>query len=204
MGLFYKSFSNYIVPTEQSLPQSAFPTYSFTGAGPVQYSSFADIGAASVRGVELNYQQQFVFLPDFWSGFGFDGNVTYNDSEGTIYINPNTNLPYKHALPQTSPWNYNAALYYEKYGVSIRIAASYVSKNLWTVTNDPATDQYSSPRFRLDLGTSYAFWDNYEVYFDVKNMTNTKLEFTQTPSQAYPEQREFYGADYLFGVKVHF
>jgi TonB-dependent receptor len=204
VGLFYKSFSNYIVPTEQSLPQSAFPTYSFTGAGPVQYSSFADIGAASVRGVELNYQQQFVFLPDFWSGFGFDGNVTYNDSEGTIYINPNTNLPYKHALPQTSPWNYNAALYYEKYGVSIRIAASYVSKNLWTVTNDPATDQYSSPRFRLDLGTSYAFWDNYEVYFDVKNMTNTKLEFTQTPSQAYPEQREFYGADYLFGVKVHF
>jgi TonB-dependent receptor len=197
-GLFYKAFSNYIVPTEVTQPQSAFPGYSFTGAGPVQVSSFADIGAASVKGIELNYQQQFIFLPGAFSGFGFDGNVTYNDSSGDIRVGE------KHTLPQTSPWNYNAAIYYEKYGVKIRLAASYVSKNLWAVGGDSTQDLYSQPRFRLDLGTSYSFWDNYEVYFDAKNISNTKLEFTQTPSTAFPVQREFYGTDYLFGVKVHF
>ena len=124
--------------------------------------------------------------------------MTYNDSSGDIRIGE------KHTLPQTSPWNYNAAIYYEKYGVKIRLAASYVSKNLWTVGGDATQDLYSQPRFRLDLGTSYSFWDNYEVYFDAKNISNTKLEFTQTPSQAFPVQREFYGTDYLFGVKVHF
>jgi len=200
VGLFYKSFSNYIVPTEVSLPQSDFPLYAgqWSSAAPIQFSSFADIGAASVKGVELNYQQQFVFLPGALSGFGFDGNVTYNDSDGDIRIGE------KHTLPQTSPWNYNAAIYYEKYGVKIRLAASYVSKNLWSVGGDATQDLYSQPRFRLDLGTSYSFWDNYEVYFDAKNISNTKLEFTQTPSQVFPVQREFYGTDYLFGVKVHF
>jgi TonB-dependent receptor len=198
VGLFYKAFQNYIVPTTITEPVTNFPTYTFTGGTTVQVSSFADVGAASVRGVELNYQQQFIFLPGAFSGFGFDGNVTYNDSDGDIRPGD------KHALPQTSPWNYNAALYYEKYGVKLRIAASYVSKNLWAVGGDPTQDLYSSPRFRLDFGSSYSFWDNYEVYFDVKNISNTKLEFTQTPSEAYPVQREFYGTDYLFGVKVHF
>jgi TonB-dependent receptor len=198
VGLFYKDFGNYIVPTTVTLPTSAFPTYSFTGGTTVTESSYADIGSASVKGVELNYQQQFIFLPDWLSGFGVDGNITYNDSNGLIHPGEN------HTLPQTSPWNYNAAFYYEKYGVALRIAASYVSKNLWAVGSDDATDQYSLSRFRLDFGSSYTFEDHYEVYFDVKNISNTKLEFTQTPSSAYPIQREFYGSDYLFGIKAHF
>lgn len=197
-GLFYKDFSNYIVPTTITVPTSAFPTYSFTGGNFVTVSSFADIGSASVKGIELNYQQQFVFLPDWLSGFGVDANTTYNDSSGQIRVGE------IHTLPQTSPWNYNAALYYEKYGLSLRIAASYVSKNLCAVGSDNATDQYSQPRFRLDFGSSYTLFDNYEIYFDVKNITNTKLEFTQTASSAYPVQREFYDTDYLFGVKAHF
>jgi TonB-dependent receptor len=198
LGLFYKDFSDYIVPTTVTLPTSAFPTYSFNGGAFVTVSSYADIGSASVRGVEFNYQQQFLFLPDALSGFGFDGNVTYNNSRGQIHTGEN------HALPQTSPWNYNAAIFYEKYGASIRLAASYVSKNIFAVGSDPSQDVYSQPRFRLDLGASYAFMDRYEVYFDAKNLSNTKLEFTQTPSSAYPIQRELYGPDYLFGFKAHF
>jgi TonB-dependent receptor len=198
VGLFYKDFSNYIVPTTITVPTSAFPTYIFSGGNFVSVSSFADIGAASVKGVELNYQQQFVFLPGALSGFGFDGNVTYNDSSGQIRPGET------HTLPQTSPWNYNAALYFEKYGLDLRLGASFVSKNLWAVGSDDATDLYSQPRFRLDFGSSYTFLENYEFYFDVKNITNTKLEFTQTPSAAYPVQREFYGADYLFGIRAHF
>jgi TonB-dependent receptor len=213
VGLFYKAFQNYIVPTNYNLTVSDFPAiiaqnFAGTPNTPVQISSFEDIGSASAKGVELNYQQQFVFLPGWYSGFGFDGNVTYNDSDGQIRPGQ------FHALPQTSPWNYNAAIYYEKYGLSLRIAATYVSKNLWSLNSAPisiantnssaAEDLYSQARFRLDFGSSYAFWDNYEIYFNVKNITNTKLEFTQTPSAQYPVQREFYDTDYLFGIRAHF
>jgi TonB-dependent receptor len=194
-GLFYKSFGNYIIPTTNPDYPVSSPPFNKTTA---QFNSFSDIGSAMAQGIELNYQQQFLFLPGPWSGFGFDGNFTYVDSSGDIRTGE------KHALPQTSPRNFNAALFYEKYGLNLRLGASYVSTNLWAVGSDSSQDLYSQPRFRLDFGSSYTILDNYEVYFDVKNITNTKLEFTQTANSAYPVQREFYGADYLFGVRAHF
>ncbi len=177
------------------MPATDFPTEPFSGTN-VTINSFANVGSATTKGVELNYIQQFVFLPEPIDGFGFEGNFTYNDSDGDIRVGE------KHALPQTSPYNYNAAIFYEKYGFTARIAASFVSKNLWAVGGDPTQDLYSQNRFRLDFGSSYDVTDNVSVYFNVKNITNTKLEFTQTPSKAFPVQRESYDADYLFGVKA--
>src|SRR5262249_40062835 len=120
LGLFYKSFSNYIIPTTALISPTINP--GFDQAIPVQLNSFANIGSATTKGVELNYIQQFVFLPGPFDGFGFEGNFTYNDSDGDIRPGE------KHALPQTSPYNYNAAIFYEKYGFTARIAASFVSK----------------------------------------------------------------------------
>ena len=39
-------------------------------------------------------------------------------------------------------------------------------------------------------------------YLDIKNITNTKLEFNQTNDRNFPVQREFYDADYLLGIRV--
>jgi outer membrane receptor for monomeric catechols len=108
----------------------------------------------------------------------------------------------KHTLPQTSPFNYNAALFYEKGPLNLRIAASYVSRNLFSVSGDAATDVYSQARFRLDFGSSYKICDNVEYYFNVKDISNTKLEFTQTPSKNFPIQREFYGPTYTTGIRI--
>jgi outer membrane receptor protein involved in Fe transport len=77
-----------------------------------------------------------------------------------------------------------------------------VSRNLWAVGGDDATDLYSQPRLRVDFGGSYQITDNIEYYIDVKNITDTKLVFTQTASKDYPIQREFYGPTYLTGIRV--
>jgi TonB-dependent receptor len=191
-GLFYKSFSNYIIPTTIT---AACPTPAFSGPN-CQFNSFQNIGSADAEGVELNFLQQFTFLPNPWSGLGFDGNLTFIKTRGDIRVGE------EHALPQTSPRNFNAELFYEHGPVTMRLAASYVSTNLWVVGSDPTQDLYSQPRFRLDFGGSYKITDNIEWYMDVKNITNTKLEFTQTASKFYPVQREFYDTDFLFGVRV--
>ena len=47
-----------------------------------------------------------------------------------------------HELPQTSPFNYNAAIFYQGGPVYLKIAASYVSTNLWAVGSDASTDLY--------------------------------------------------------------
>ncbi|HEX4861473.1 MAG TPA: TonB-dependent receptor, partial [Rhizomicrobium sp.] len=191
-GLFYKSFTDYIIPTVTFV--NSYPGFT----GKVEIDSFSNIGAAHAQGVELNYIQQFQFLPDPIDGLGFEGNVTFVGSRGDIRTGE------EHTLPQTSPINYNAALFYEKGPLSLRLAASYVSRNLWAVGGDPTTDLYSQPRFRLDFGSTYQINDNYEFYFNVKNITDTKLEFSQGPSINDPIQREFYSVDYLAGIKARF
>ncbi|HEY1961672.1 MAG TPA: TonB-dependent receptor [Rhizomicrobium sp.] len=195
-ALFYKWFGNYIIPTVTHVPGSDFPKY-FQPNDVVELDSFENIGAAHAGGIELRYTQQFVDLPSPFNGFGVDSNFTYVKSKGDIRIGDS------HALPQTSPLNFNFALFYEAGPFDFRIAASYVSRNLWAVGGDASTDLYSQPRFRLDFGGSYAITENIEYYVDVKNITNTKLEFTQTPSTAFPVQREFYDVDYLTGLRIH-
>jgi hypothetical protein len=69
---------------------------------------------------------------------------------------------------------------------------------------DVTQDQYSQSRFRLDFGSTYAITGNIEAYFDVKNLTDTLLEFTQSRSQYYPVQREFYGPSFFFGLRAQF
>jgi outer membrane receptor protein involved in Fe transport len=169
---------------------------SFSGVT-CQFQSFQNIGSATAKGIELNFVQQFTFLPDFWNGFGVDGNFTYVATRGDIRTGE------EHALPQTSPRNFNAEVFYDKGPLTLRLAASYVSTNLWQVGSDASQDLYSQARFRLDFGGSYKITDNVEWYVDVKNITNTKLEFTQTASPQYPVQREFYDTDFFFGVRAH-
>ncbi len=190
-GLFYKSFEDYI--STQTMNSTSVT--GFVGQT-VQLTTYQNIGGAHVDGIELQYNQQFEFLPDPLKGFGFEGNLTYVQSRGQIRPGE------KHALPQTSPFAFNAALLYDNGPLSLKLASSYVSTNLWVVGGSPTTDQYSQPRFRLDFGASYNIMENVQAYFDVKNITNTHLEFTYTKSKDFPIQNEFYGSDYLFGVRV--
>ena len=71
-----------------------------------------------------------------------------------------------------------------------------------SVGSDDASDVYSQPRLRIDFGGSYMITDDIEYYLDIKNLSNTKLEFTQTANKNFPIQREFYDATYLTGLRI--
>ena len=46
-------------------------------------------------------------------------------------------------------FEHNAGLFYEKGPINLKIAASYVSRNLWAVGDSDATNQYSNLDFAL-------------------------------------------------------
>ena len=198
VGAFYKAFDDYIIATVQR-DVTNYPDPRLAGQS-VELDSFQNIGSAHAQGIEFNLHQPFYFLPGPLNGLGFDGNLTLVDSSGQVH---QTDLEHR-KLPQTSPLSANASLYYEKGPISARIAASYVSKNLWAVGGDPTSDLYSQPRFRLDA--SVAYWVNrkWQIYAEAKNLTNTKLEFTQTSDKRYPVQREYYDMDVLGGIRFNF
>jgi TonB-dependent receptor len=195
LALFYKSFTNYIIPTVQ-LNVPTFITATGIVLNNVEIDSFANIGGATADGIEIGYTKQFTFLPEGWDGLGFDGNVTFVGSRGQIRVGERS------TLPQTSPINYNAAIFYQKGPFNLRFAANYVSRNIFSVSSDASTDVYSQPRLRIDFGGSYMITDEIEYYLDVKNLSNTKLEFTQTANKNFPIQREFYDATYLTGLRI--
>jgi TonB-dependent receptor len=195
VGVFDKELSNYIINKEET--GVTFPNNGlfagFTGAAKVY--TFANINDAHARGIELNYQQKFTMLPGWLAGFGLGANYTYVDSSGEI-------RPGDHSqLPSTSRNTGNFMMFYDLGGFSANLGAYYVSKNIFGVGSSSATDVWSQPRFSLDLGATYAFDDQWSVFFNAKNLTNTRLKFTEGPNADRPIQREFYGQTYIAGVR---
>jgi TonB-dependent receptor len=210
-GLFDKQLTNYIVQTG-NIETITNPTGALDVFAPgtqVTFSGFENISSAFARGVQLVYVDRFRWLPGLLSGLGVNTNYTYVDSR--IQIHPGLYS----SLPSTSRDTANLTLTYDYMGLRLDVGAYYESKNLFTVggplyTNadgspsDIYADQWSSARTSLDFGSSYAINESMSVYFAVKNLTNTKLRFTETEANNRPIQREFYDQTFTAGVRLHF
>jgi TonB-dependent receptor len=196
VSVFDKQLSNYIVTQQQTgvvLPDS--PLYGgFTGKANVY--TFANIKSAFARGVEFSYQQKYTMLPGWLGGLGMAANYTLVDSRAQIRPGD------YELLPSTSKNTGNLAFTYDLNGLHLDLGAYYISKNIFGVGNSPATDVWSQPRFSLDLGSSYAINSHVSVFLNLKNLTDTRLKFTEGPRDNRPIQREFYGQTFTAGVRV--
>ncbi|WP_266160282.1 TonB-dependent receptor [Dyella silvatica] len=195
VGVFDKELSNYIINKEEV--GVIFPNNGlfagFTGAAKV--FTFDNLSSAYARGVELNYQQKFSMLPGWLGGFGVGVNYTYVNSNAEI--RPGEHLQ----LPSTSRNTGNLMLFYDKGGLNLNLGAYYVSKNIFGVGSSAATDIWSQARFSLDFGASYAIDKQWSLFLNAKNLTNTRLKFTEGPTNARPIQREFYEQTITVGAR---
>jgi len=193
LGAFDKEFQNYIYTTFSKVasdPRDPSP------AGLITIINYGNLGATYARGLEAAYQQKFTFLPKPFDGFGFEGNVSYASSSGVLRTGEAS-----HSLPGTSPVTMNAALFYEAYGLQLRLASQYVGHSLYEVGGNRAEDQFEDSRFTVDFTSSYELCDNATLYFNVKNLTNAPLRiYMGAPN--WPIQREFYDQTFEGGVRL--
>jgi TonB-dependent receptor len=197
VGAFDKEFQNYIF--KRDLVVSTDPRAVALGwvpaDGTIHLDSYGNIPTGYARGIEVAYQQKFTFLPKPFDGFGFDGNYTAVTSSSDEYPGE------KHALPGTAPSTFNASIFYEAYGLTLRLSSQYTGHNLYAVGGSRAQDQFEDSRFQVDWTSSYQLCDNATVYFNVKNINNAPLRiYMGTPS--WPIQREFYDQTYETGVRL--
>ncbi|MFK2855878.1 TonB-dependent receptor [Dyella humi] len=195
VGVFDKEISNYIVPvqTTQAFDNSLFPGNS----QPLRVFTYKNAGSSFVRGLELNWNQQFQGLPDWLQGLGAGANYTWVDSRFEI-------RPGEYSLlPSTSKNTWNASLFYKRAGFSVNLAAYSVSSDLFAIGTDRSSDIFNASRTSMDFSASYEFPENWSIYFSVKNLLNTPHAFYQgTPDR--PIQREFYDVTYLAGIRFQF
>ena len=153
-------------------------------------------------GVEVNWQQQFTFLPGLLSGFGLFANYTWTDAEVTLaqpYAGRQT-MP----LPGNSRHSWNAALFYEKGPLNLRVSYTKRSNYLNEINADDSNlDLYWEGRGQLDVTGSYQLLKNIGVFFEAKNLTNSPgVRYYGSRERVY--EYEKFGYTLFGGVRVKF
>jgi len=189
-GLFDKEFNNYIVPNQTG-------TESINGLLLKEFTFSNAPNKAHARGAEFNWEQRFKNLPGFLSGFGASANYTFVDSR--IEIRPGEFS----TLPSASKNTWNAAAFYEQYGLGVRLVAYSTSADLFSIGSQKSGDVWNAKRTTMDFGSTYALTENWVLYFNAKNLLNTPHTFyVGTPERVI--QREFYLQTYQIGVRFDY
>jgi TonB-dependent receptor len=148
-------------------------------------------GTGTIKGVELGYQQTFDFLPGLLSGLGAALTYSYVQSQGL----PNSLLSNVSDAPTATPstgrgnlpfeglskHNANAAAFYEKGPVSLRVAYTWRSRFLETAADEiyPYFPVYQKGSGQLDASLFYNITDHLKVGVQGVNLTDTVTETQQ-------------------------
>ena len=157
------------------------------------YTGFLNGSDGKFSGVELN---TVFFADDLIEGVGISANVTFTDSE---FKQANGETV---GLPGTSDLIYNAAIFYEDYGISARLNYSWRDKWISPI-EDPA--EFWGEMERLDAQISYTFpsqisGSEVSVYANFNNITDeTDVRYA---GNGTINQSESYGMHYLIGLRI--
>jgi TonB-dependent receptor len=158
-----------------------------------------------VSGAELSYQQAFTFLPGPLAGFGVNTNFTYIESTGVKQNtlsetdpevsagNVSTIDTSKLPLQGLSKENVNAEVFYEKYGISARVAYNWRSEFLLTPRDVivPFQPIMQAAAGTLDASVFYEIHKGIKIGVQGVNLLNTVFEtkavIGQNPNGSFVE-----------------
>ena len=196
VSAFHRWVDGVLFSNTQPVGSDSFNSGGVDRSGYLLTSTFNG-GEGTLSGLELNYQQQFAFLPGHLDGLGFQGNLTLLD--GSFEAGGRDDA----SFPGTSETIVNASLFYEKFGFSGRVSYQWRSDWLDTLGGfgvGSSGDEFRKGYENLDVALRYALNDNFTLYADFANLTNeTYIAFQGDESR--PTEVEQIGTRTLFGVR---
>ncbi|WP_288131207.1 TonB-dependent receptor [Microbulbifer sp.] len=198
-GLFTRNIDNVIYAQSDYIPGDAYLPE--VGADGWVYTQYINGSNGKMRGAEFNAIAQAAdFLPAL-DGFGISANLTLLDSEFE------TRDGSRHSLPGTSDSIFNASVFYEMEGFSIRLNHQYRDDWLSTTENVGMTDYWAEQQ-RVDLSVSYdlptpVLGADVTLYANANNLTDEQ-DVRYTGDESMPNQVENFGRRYLAGFRVNF
>ncbi|HEY8568760.1 TonB-dependent receptor [Microbulbifer sp.] len=198
-GLFTRSIDNVIYAQSDVIAGDAYMPE--VGADYWIYTQYVNGSNGKMSGAEFNAVAQAAdFLP-VMEGFGISANLTLLDSEFE------TQDGTRHSLPGTSDTIFNASVFYEMEGFSVRLNHQFRDAWLSTTENVGMTDYWAEQK-RVDLSVSYdlpmsVFGADVTLYANANNLTDEQ-DVRYTGDESTPNQVESYGRRYLAGFRVNF
>ncbi|MBH0077009.1 TonB-dependent receptor [Pseudoalteromonas sp. SWYJ118] len=129
---------------------------------------------ATTQGIEVNYTQNYDFLPGALSGLGLSVNYTYAESEKDIEVSAVSGVSIT-PLPQayTPKHSANTTVFWEKDDLMLRLAHRYSSVQL--VNDNFAFGQgvaWLDSTSKLDFSSTYKINDHFTLSFQALNLTD--------------------------------
>ncbi|KRG78204.1 TonB-dependent receptor [Stenotrophomonas ginsengisoli] len=190
VGVFHKVIDGYIVETVTD-SHAGFPGFEVTTA--------INGDKATVRGAEVNWQQQLAMLPNAWSGLLIGASATWLDTEFDAGIAGRQGEGFM--LPRASRQVYSGHIGYEYGPVSTRLAAVYRSAYLDSIGDSRDFDVYVAPHTQLDFSLDFKLSSAVSLYLEASNLLDEPLQLYQG-NRSRKLQQEEYGRSFAVGVKV--
>jgi TonB-dependent receptor len=230
VGLFYKDIDSFVTSVKQTanfsanvsgLPNSVgITTCQLSGvlpANPTQAQIDGCLASWSInrpvntpggnlKGVEVNYQQPFSFLPKPFNNFGVVLNYTHVDST-VKYLNSNTNaFDIQDTLTGLSKNAANATLYYDNGVWSARVSEAYRSPYLTAVPgNNLNTVEGTGSTLNLDAAASWNVTDALQLTAEGLNLTNQfQYQWVGSPDNQRMNYYHQQGREYFVGFRYKF
>ncbi|MEP6492078.1 MAG: TonB-dependent receptor [bacterium] len=187
IGYFEKDITDFIAPVQ-------FTATSGTYAGYI-VSQPQQGGSATIRGAEVDWQQQFTFLPGYLSGLGLNANYTITHSTAHV-PSQNRTADFVGLVPRTG----NVAGFYEYGRLQARLAWNFKANFLDTYGTDATTDLFTKAANELDFSGNVKLTGGARLFFEALNLTNQPLDrYKGTVNQ--PIQQEYYRSWFTTGVR---
>ena len=204
IGVFYKDITDYYARFVGVVPEG--PDNGFGGqfAG-YAWSRWMNTGDAWMRGVNVDYSQQFDFLPGPWKNLGVLANFTWLSAKGTLAPGEAATVS---TLPGMAPQSGNFGVAYVSPRLQLRLLANYrgphiMRDGLLSPSDPPANNNatWLSSRTMLDFKSQFRVNDRIEFHLDIYNLTNEPTNEMRTES-GRPAFTMWQGTGFSSGVKV--
>lgn len=172
-AVFYKDIDSFITSETVGIPynQLGLPNELLQGAASptdiFQVTRRLNGEGGALKGIEIQYQQPFTFLPGLWSNFGFTGNVTWVNSEVSY------GTAGKNRLTGQSTNTANATLYYEDGPFQARVSVAHRSQYLLSFPGaNGNSEEGVNDTTNVDASMSYEFTPNLTFSLEGINLTD--------------------------------
>ena len=200
VAAFYRWVDNVFYQNTQAVGSDVFDTPGVDRSAYLLTSTFNGENGR-LYGVELNYQQQFAFLPAPFDGLGFQGNLTLLGGKFDTAMVAGRQIR-DIAFQGMSDTIANASLFYEKHGLSARVSYQWRSDWLDSLGGLGAGESRKGYG-NLDVSLRYQLTDAVTLFADAANLTDEKYIAFEGAHDKVTEVEQI-GSRYLFGLRLNF